>query len=1064
MHREFPSNADLLEGNDRREFIKIMGASFALAGMGLAACRRIPETHIVPYSSRPANRTPGRPVEYASAVEIGGVGNGVLVRSFDGRPINLSGNPNHPVTMGGCEAVVQANVLQVYDPERSRFVMQGKSKKDAETFRSFATKRFQEDHRKNGGAGIAVLADVTASPSQQRMQGEFMKAFPKARWFEWLATSNDNELEGTRMAFGAPQRVHPELKNADIIVCLDADPLMNHPAAAQLSRGWADGRRIDNPDPAKQTMNRMYSVEGVLTVTGMSADNRIAMNSMDISRVAAAIAAGVGMSGGKLASAAEELDLTEHQTKVVEAIISDLNSHKGRSVVLAGDRQPAEVHALVAAINQHLGNAGKTVLYMAEEHGNRMKDMAALVKAMNSGQVESLVILGANPVYDAPVDLDFPAAMGNVKDSIHLSLYNNQTSQLCTWQLPSAHWLEAWGDVRAWDGTRSITQPTIMPMIPDAQVGWSAIELLAELADVEPRDGYSIVRATELERSRTEGATFERHWRTVLDRGIIDDTAWPIGSPTLNMGKVISDFDPGKAMAKDELEFVMPADSRIGDGRYANNGWLQELPDAVTKVTWDNTLSMSPVLTHARGLKLGDMVKVTVRNRTVEAAVFPVPGMAEQTVALSLGWGQTAEAGSIAADAGFNAYQVRTTAKPDIVPGIRIEPTGKKYLFAHTQDHGTADAIMPSIPEQGVQERLPTLVREASLDEYQHHPDFAKHAVHVAHRLSLWEESNMDGAKFRWAMSIDLNTCTGCGACVTACQAEHNIPVVGKDQVMRGREMHWIRVDRYFKGDNPSEPDAAFIQPVTCMQCENAPCEQVCPVAATVHDHDGLNVMVYNRCIGTRYCSNNCPYKVRRFNWFDYWRREPVREQEGIFAVKADYYTKDGPDEWRRMQMNPDVTVRTRGVMEKCSFCTQRISEAKIHYKNEWARKGGTAYSPDWNIPDGGVSTACEAACSTGAIVFGDLNVPNSRVSKMQAQKRSYELLEELNTKPRLKYMALVRNPGVKVESDHGGHGGHGDDHGGDHGNHGDGHGGEAKNSDGHAVSKDAAKREGSLA
>ncbi|NCF40640.1 MAG: 4Fe-4S dicluster domain-containing protein, partial [Planctomycetia bacterium] len=537
---------------------------------------------------------------------------------------------------------------------------------------------------------------------------------------------------------------------------------------------------------------------------------------------------------------------------------------------------------------------------------------------------------------------------------------------------------------------------------------------------------YDIVRATESARSRASGTTFEAEWRRILDAGMIAGTAWPAATPGLDAGRVagaVSSLAESRSkVAADDLELVFTTDARVYDGRFANLGWLQELPDAVTKITWDNALLISPSLYKARGLKTGDVVSVKVDGREIEAAVFPVPGMAANTLAIALGWGQGADAGPIADGAGFDAYPVRTTTAAWIADGATMSSTGGTYSFAQTQDHGAMDALIPEVPLGGIQERLPTLIRETNLDDYRGHPDFAKHRVHVAHRLSLWEETNLDGAKFRWAMSVDLNTCTGCGACVTACQAENNIPIVGKDQIARGREMHWIRIDRYFKGDDPAAPEAVFVQPVTCMQCENAPCEQVCPVAATVHDKDGLNVMVYNRCIGTRYCSNNCPYKVRRFNWFDYWRRDPIREQEGLFAVKPDYYTSGGPDEWRRMQMNPEVTVRNRGVMEKCSFCVQRINAAKIEYKNEWAKEGGTAESPDWNIPDGAIQTSCQQACSTGSIVFGDLNDPKSEVSRLQKKQVSYQLLEELNTKTRVRYLAKVSNPGTPRKAAHDDH------------------------------------------
>jgi molybdopterin-containing oxidoreductase family iron-sulfur binding subunit len=474
------------------------------------------------------------------------------------------------------------------------------------------------------------------------------------------------------------------------------------------------------------------------------------------------------------------------------------------------------------------------------------------------------------------------------------------------------------------------------------------------------------------------------------------------------------------------------------DGRFANIGWLQELPDPVTKITWDNALLVSPTTASRLGVKQGSMVKVSAGDRSMQAAVFPVPGMADDSAAIALGGGRGDAAGSLAKDAGFNAYPMRTTANMAMVRGVSVQPTGESYEFAHTQDHGSIDAaLIPSVPHQGVQDRLPSLVRGTSLENYRHHPDFAAHAAHVPHRLSLWQEGNLDGAQFRWAMSVDLTTCTGCQACVTACQAENNIPIVGKDQVKRGREMFWIRVDRYFRGADPRKPDGFSVQPVTCMQCENAPCEQVCPVAATVHDADGLNNMVYNRCIGTRYCSNNCPYKVRRFNFFDYQRRDPIREQQGPMQVEPEYYVETGPDEWLRMQFNPEVTVRMRGVMEKCTFCVQRIAQAKIKYKNEWVKAGGTmSGKPNFSIPDGAIRTACQQACPAGAIVFGDLNDPNSQVARLHASKVAYGMLEELNVKPRLKYLARVSNPGV----DHGAH-----DHGHDHGHGSDaGHGGHA--------------------
>ena len=1041
MHREFPSDADLLAGEDRRQFMKVMGASFALAGLGVAACRRIPESHIVPYSARPAGRIPGNPVYFASACERGGVAKGLLVRSIDGRPINLEGNPDHPTSVGACDSITQSGLLEAYDPHRSRSVHRDDEASDAAAFSTWSDQRFGIELRKSDGAGLAVLAECSGSPSMDRMRAEFMAAFPKATWHEWEPITGDQQRAGTEIAFGAPQRVHPNLEEADIVVCLDADPLSTHPNASRLARDWASNRRLDAKNSEDQKLSRVYAVEGVLSITGMSADDRMAVRNGDVAAVAASIARGLGVSMDGLEALAGTATFEGRNAEILDAMIRDLKAHPGRCIVMAGGGQPPAVHAMAAAINDALGNVGKTVAYTANPAPSRTASIRALTDALGAGAVETLVMIGGNPVYDAPADLDFADAMGRAKETVHLSLRANATSVVSTWHLPRTHFLESWGDVRAYDGTISIVQPTIQPMMPLVQKGWSSIELLAQLAGAEPRDGYDIVRATESERSRTSGTTFESHWRRILDAGIIDATSWPTNTPALDAGRVaggVASLAAARSkIAADDLELVFTTDARVYDGRFANLGWLQELPDAVTKITWDNALLISPSLYKARGLKTGDVVSVKVDGREIEAAIFPVPGMAANTVAISLGWGQGVDAGPIADGAGFDAYRVRTTTNPWIADGATMSSTGGTYSFAQTQDHGAMDALIPAVPLAGIQERLPTLIRETNLDDYRGHPDFAKHRVHVAHRLSLWEETNLDGAKFRWAMSIDLNTCIGCGSCVTACQAENNIPIVGKDQIARGREMHWIRIDRYFKGDDPSSPEAVFVQPVTCMQCENAPCEQVCPVAATVHDKDGLNVMVYNRCIGTRYCSNNCPYKVRRFNWFDYWRREPIREQEGLFAVKPDYYTSGGPDEWRRMQMNPDVTVRNRGVMEKCSFCVQRINAAKIEYKNKWAQEGGAATSPDWSIPDGAIKCACEQACSTGSIVFGDLNDAKSEVTRLQKKQVSYQLLEELNTKTRVRYLAKVSNPGVPRDAGHDDHY-HGDDSGHDDHHHAD--------------------------
>ena len=1050
MHREFPSNADLLEGDDRRQFIKLMGASFALAGLGAAACRRIPEQYIVPYSARPAERIPGKPIHYATSLELGGIGQGVIVKSFDARPIKIEGNADHPTSAGGCDAITQSEVLRVYDQNRSRAVLENGAPSNAAAFESwFDGKRDAAGRTPFGTGRIAVLAESSGSPSVARMRKALLERYPSITWHEWEPIDGDGERRGTALAFGAPHRSQPMLEKADVIVCLDADPLHTHPAAAQLSKAWASRRRLDAKNAADQTLSRMYSVEGVLSLTGMNADDRMVVRSGDIGAVAAKLAKALGVDIPGLDELAGTIDdpslqFEETDEKIFEAMAKDLESHRGSSVVLAGETQPPAVHALVAAINVRLGNVGKTIAYTADASPYRHASLRSLVER---NDVETVVVLGGNPVYDAPANLDFATWYASVPNRVHLAYEVNETSKVSTWHLPQTHFLESWGDTTGYDGTLAMTQPLIEAMLPLDQKGWSSLELLAFMAGQDPAGGYDIVRATEAARSGTSGATFEKHWRSILDAGLVEGTAFKLESPrAFDAGRIGGALKmlAGERGGTRTREITYRLDGKMYDGRFASVPWLQELSDPITKITWDNAALMSPAMFKELNLRQGDLVTLTVDGRTLKAAAFAVPGMDVSTVAISLGWGRGEAAGPIGDGAGFNAYTLRTSDAPWIASLAGIEAAGGTYPLAQTQDHGAADALLESVPQAGIQERLPALVRETTLDDYKSHPDFAKHRAHVAHRLSLWEETNLDGAKFKWAMSIDLNTCTGCSACITACQAENNIPVVGKDQIARGREMYWLRVDRYFKGSDPVRPDAVFAQPVTCMQCENAPCEQVCPVAATVHDKDGLNVMVYNRCIGTRYCSNNCPYKVRRFNWFDYWRREPVREQEGLFAVKPDYYTSSGPNDWRRMQFNPEVTVRTRGVMEKCSFCTQRINEAKIDYKNAWAQAGGTESSPDWTIPDGVIKTACQQACPTDAITFGDLAHDDSEVTKIFAKPVTYQLLEELNTKTRVRYVARVSNPAVPRGPVGGGHGhghGHGDHHDKDHDHAADGDG-----------------------
>lgn len=1051
--REFQDEAQVLDGDDRRHFLKIMGAGFALAGLGAAACRRLPESKIAPFAHRPVDRIPGMPIDFATSFELGGVGDGVLARSYDGRPVNISGNASRPDNpTGAASAMAIGSVLSLYDPDRLRVLTHNGTASDWDSFVAWLGERTAADA---GGSGLAVLSRAHGGPSAKRFAAKFASQFPEATDAEWEAIDDANARAGTALAFGAPHRAQPNFADAEIVVSLDADFLGNEPCAEASSGQWASRRRLAG-DPSHATMSRVYQFEAMLTVTGMASDERIAVRAGELPLVAAvllnriagtsfdtsAFESALGGSVNRVFEDAHGKTVELSALDLLEKAAADLAAHKGSCLVVAGSGQGAAVHAAAALLNDALGNVGKTIDYTTlEAKQSSVEQLRALVGKMNAGTVKTLVLFDVNPIYDAPADIDFAAAIAKVDAVVYVGTHSNATSasSASTWIVPGAHALEAWGDTRAWDGTIGVVQPLIEPLVDRSQGGRSQLEILAILCGDNEPDGLSIVRDTAREMGGAQATgvySFEKAWRKILANGFVAGTQTSRTTPAANnaattgaLSAAVSDA-PGAS----DLELVLTHDTKVYDGRFANNGWMQELPEAVTKLTWDNALLMGPGLADAHGVRTGDMVRVSTGDAMIETAVMVIPGYAPLSCSLTLGYGQGESAGRIANDAGFDAYPLRRSDAMDRVATVTIENLSKRYELAHTQDHGVYGALDEKVVRDGVQERLPSIIREGSLEMYREDPGFAGDLAHVAHSLSLWEETNLDGANHRWAMSIDLSTCTGCSACVTACQAENNIPVVGKDQVIRGREMHWIRIDRYFKGGTVSTPEQVVSQPVMCQHCENAACEQVCPVAATVHDKDGLNVMVYNRCIGTRYCSNNCPYKVRRFNWFDYQRREPVREQEGFFAVKPDYYTSDGPNEWQRMAYNPEVTVRTRGVMEKCSFCVQRISAAKIKYKNEWAQAGGGANGSHFSIPDGAITTACQDACATSAIIFGDLNNPKSAVSKLHKSKRTYDLLGELNPKTRVKYMARISNPAAeravfkKPHGEHDSHDGH-DDH-----------------------------------
>jgi molybdopterin-containing oxidoreductase family iron-sulfur binding subunit len=958
----------------------------------------------------PADYIPGVPKHYASALELGGFAAGVVVTAYDGRPIKVEGNPLHPYLgdaankIGPVDPFRLAAVLELYDPDRKTADKDRPAVQSVGSGESFLAwdAAFAEISaalaklKAKGGEGLRVLSEATSSPTVADLKARFLEAYPKAAWVEYEPLSRDNERAGTEMAFGKPYRPLLSLDKAKVVLTLDADPLSesDHPAALKHARDFAAGRRpAAGEHPA---MSRLYSVESTLTRTGTQADHRLALRAEQVGPFAAALAAAVAAKLHKTVPAPAPTGGFLEEAKVkslISALADDLAEAKGAALVVAGTRQPAEVHALAAWLNAATDSAGKTVAYAPEIAGpTGPAALKALAADIGARKVEALLVLGGNPAYDAPADAEFGAMLAQVPTSVHVSHYRNETSRRCTWFLPRAHALESWGDARSYDGTVSVVQPVIAPL----HGGKSVAEVLAALLGETNATGYELVRRTF--RKLSAGKDAEAAWAKSLNAGFVEGTALKTETPAVT-GKIAPRFADRALKTdlnpSDGLEVVFAGDSKVYDGRFANSGWLQELPEPATKIVWDNAAVVSPATAKALGVVTGSVVAVKLGNKTAEFPVYILPGQATGSVALALGYGRTAAGAVGGSDAagvapvGVDAYRLRTAAAPDFAGGLAVTPTSKKYKLVSTQNYYAIDGIGGS----GL-ERVPVLVRETTLEEFAHHPDHVQHAVHHPALESLWEEKALiDYSKvpFRWGMNIDLSACIGCNSCVAACVAENNIPVIGKEAVDRGRLMHWIRVDRYFRGD-PEAPQVVH-QPVTCHHCENAPCEQVCPVNATVHDSEGLNVMVYNRCIGTKYCANNCPYKVRRFNWFNW-------HVDGVYKSKE--------EELLKLAFNPEVTVRTRGVMEKCTFCTHRINDVRIAAKNK-------SLSERPPIADGEIKTACQQACPTQAITFGNLNDPKARITAAAQSPRTYAMLAELNVKPRLTYAAKVRNPNPKL-------------------------------------------------
>jgi len=961
VEREFPENATELSDPSRRGVLKLMAASLGLAG--LTACQR-PVEQILPFSRGVEDTIPGKAVYYATSMPLGGVSTGLLVESNDGRPTKIEGNPKHPSSLGACSAYAQASVLGLYDPDRSQAVYRAGNRSSWGDFQAFAGPHFSNA---GDGAGLRFLSEPISSPSLEAVRSHVLRKFPKAKWTEYAPLDSGAAKAGSEIAFGqqAGPRLVPRFAydKADVILSLDHDFLGLDEPTTIPTREFSRRRRVSSE---KDSMNRLYMVEAQYSVTGAMADHRLRMRLGDVRRFAEALAAELGLLPPTLRV------LNNGQSKEdrwVSALARDLKANTGRCLVVAGPRQPAAVHALTYWINEALGNLGETVSFVetgkAEKpsaeagRGTNTQPLEELAAEMAAGQVDTLVILGGNPAYNAPADFDFTANLKKVANTIHLGLERDETAVLCQWHLPEAHYLEAWGDGRAHDGTVSLQQPLIQPLYG----GKSASELLAMVSSHENLRGYDIVRNYWL--ARWASSAGEKTWRRCLHDGLVPDTAYTVSRPKVNAKAIRAALKLAPAATSDGIEIGFYPDSGVYDGRFTNNGWLQEAPDPMTKLTWDNAALMSAATASALGVEPGDVVSIEAAGGETMMPVFIQPGHADRSISLALGYGRM-QCGQVGQGTGRNAYLIRTAAGSGFLPGAEVRKTGQKHVLASTQEH------------QSMEGR--PLVREATLEDYTEHPNFATEAVEHPPLLSLYEEPSYDQGH-QWGMAIDLNSCVGCNACLVACQSENNIPVVGKDEVLRGREMHWIRLDRYYAGD-PEDPQAVS-QPVNCQQCENAPCENVCPVAATAHSPEGLNDMAYNRCVGTRYCANNCPYKVRRFNFFDF--------SEGLAEVQ-------------KMAFNPNVTVRVRGVMEKCTYCVQRIQEKKIA-----ARADGRP------LEDGEIKTACQQTCPAEAIVFGDINDAESRVSKLKAQNRDYAMLGELNTKPRTTYLAKLRNPNPEL-------------------------------------------------
>lgn len=958
LEREFsPAASEWPAQLDRRNFLKLMAASLALAGAN--GCTKPIMKEIVPYVEQPERLHLGKPLYFATAMPLGGFGTGILVKSREGRPIKADGNPMHPASLGGSSIWIQACLLDLYDPDRAQSVSRSGKPSSWGMFLGNLSQALETQQKKHG-AGLRILTTTVTSPTLGAQLEQLLKTFPEARWHQYEPINQDQIIAGAHRAFGEYVATHYRFERAEVILSLDSDFLYTHAERLRYARHFTDQRRVVTRG---QRMNRLYALESTPTVTGAMADHRLPLSSRQIQTAAWHLAGILGLAAPNRAA-----PLDQTTTEWIGKVAHDLLSHAGASLVTAGQFQPPSLHELAARMNEKLGNINSTVQHASPAEFRpefQLESLRQLSLDMEQGRVELLVILGGNPVYDAPTDFEFAGRLKAVPFAAHLSLSFNETSAGCEWHIPQTHFLENWGDIRSFDGTVTIQQPLIAPLFG----GHSEYELLAVVQRLEPqRSDYELVR--EHWRGQNRWEDFESGWRKAVQNGVVEGTALPVRQVQL---RTEGNTPPATVAGPESIsgiEVLFRPDPSVWDGRFADNPWLQEIPKPLSMLTWDNAVLVSPKFAEREHLSNGDVVELRTRDRWLRAAAWILPGQAEDTITLPLGYGRSL-AGRAGIQAGFNAYVLRNSTAVWQLAGLEVRKSEGHYRFATPQLHFRLHS-----PERQV-------YREGTLAQFKADPTFVKEHIEAPDEQDTLYYPHEYDYPLKWGMAIDLTTCIGCNACTMACNIENNIPVVGKDQVELGREMLWIRVDTYYHGslDNPEFKR----QPVPCMQCQNAPCEYVCPVGATVHDHEGLNLQIYNRCIGTRYCSNNCPYKVRRFNFLGYTTQTTPLEA---------------------LRNNPEVSVRSRGVMEKCTYCVQRIAAARIKAGEE-----------NRSIREGEVRTACQEACPAKAIVFGIMTRQDSEVAQYKRHALEFPMLGQENTRPRTTYLAKLQNPNPELAS-----------------------------------------------